>query len=165
MTPSWSSSPESNIIAADCRLQYSAGSRISPLTARSEKGHTSPVIPSTERDMQGDSCILQPKTHRPATTATHERHTQRQTTSTIAVHLHWKVRTNWALQREAAAWIMVWLGANSSSLSDHRRLHWQPCSAELDDLLKLVLKKKNQSVLRLVDNWKLINFDNLLSYY
>lgn len=45
---------------------------------------------------------------------------------------------------EAAAWIMVWLGANGSSLPDHPRVRWQPAkpaSGELDDLMKSVLKQ------------------------
>lgn len=148
---SWWGRPESYIIAADGRLQDSAGSRIGPRTARSKKGHTSLVIPPSQRDVHGDSHMLQTKTHRPEPAETHVQPIH--TASISPVHLHWKVKTNRALQMEAAAGIMDWLGANGSSLADHPRVHWQPRSAELDDLMKTVLKQLvNYSISWLPEN-------------
>lgn len=58
--------PESYIIAADRQLQDSAGSRIGPLTARSEKGHTSLRMLFSKRNTEGKFHMLQTQTHRPA---------------------------------------------------------------------------------------------------
>lgn len=56
-----------------------------PLTARAKKGQTSLVIPPSERDVHGDSHMLQTKERR--TTHKHTR-SQKHATSIIPVHLH-----------------------------------------------------------------------------